>query len=165
MRYVNCTIFATPECPSSICPERHRSTLRVGTGRDAQPTRACFVNQRSRASRKASSAFNDVTSAVKCHQWAQAREPPDGSCRSCLCGETRARRRRLIRCSGIKHHQFEEYCSAMPRRTYAVLPASIVITVPVMFRPASPKRNRAPWATSMGSGIRCSALRRAIFWR
>jgi hypothetical protein len=45
---------------------------------------------------------------------------------------------------------------------YAVLPASIVSVVPVTLRPPSPSKNSTLRATSIGSGMRFMALRRAI---
>src|SRR5438445_524805 len=48
---------------------------------------------------------------------------------------------------------------------HAVLPASTVSTVPVMFFAASPSRNSTAPATSSTSGRRRSALRRTICWR
>src|SRR5262249_11852691 len=48
---------------------------------------------------------------------------------------------------------------------YAVLPASTVITVPVMFFAPSPSRNATVEATSSTSGSRRSALRRATWAR
>src|SRR2546422_173597 len=48
---------------------------------------------------------------------------------------------------------------------HAVLPASTVSTVPVMFFAVSPSRNSTALATSSTSGRRRSALRRTICWR
>jgi hypothetical protein len=48
------------------------------------------------------------------------------------------------------------------RNTYAVLPASMVSTLPVMLRPPSPSRYSTMRATSSASGSRRNALRLAI---